>query len=182
MKIYTRTGDAGQTGLFSGRRVSKADLRVEAYGTVDELNATIGLLRDHLTEADSRATEVRRQLLVQQRHLFALGAMLADDRPEGNYRVPASAATDLEGYMDKMDEALPRMTHFILPGGSPAISFAHLARTVCRRAERRIVVMEESDADAITYVNRLSDYLFVVARYLGKLEGVEEIQWSPDPT
>ncbi|MGB3800869.1 MAG: cob(I)yrinic acid a,c-diamide adenosyltransferase [Lewinella sp.] len=180
MKIYTRTGDAGKTGLFSGRRVSKADLRVEAYGTVDELNACLGLLRDHVGEQNGGAGELRRQLLDQQRHLFALGAMLADDRPESTYGVPSEAATDLEHYMDKMDEVLPKMTHFILPGGSPAISFAHLARTVCRRAERRIVAMEESDAAAIVYVNRLSDYLFVVSRYLGKLEGTEEIQWLPD--
>ncbi|PPK88896.1 cob(I)alamin adenosyltransferase [Neolewinella xylanilytica] len=177
MKIYTRTGDGGETGLFSGRRVSKADLRVEAYGTVDELNACLGVLRDHVPEGESTYMHIREQLLELQRELFSLGAMLADDRPEGSYRLSADAATALEAYMDEMDRSLPKMTHFILPGGSQAVSFAHLARTVCRRAERRIVVLDGVDTTAVVYVNRLSDYLFVLARYLGKLGGIAEIKW-----
>ena len=178
MKIYTRTGDQGQTGLYSGRRVSKADPRVEAYGTVDELNACLGLLRDHVEPLDPPRTRVRAQLLAQQQQLFALGAALADDREGQAYRVPDDAATQLEAYLDEMDTELPKMTHFILPGGSKSVSFAHLARTVCRRAERRTVEMEQVDPAVIVYLNRLSDYLFVLSRYLGKLEAVEEIKWE----
>ena len=178
MKIYTRTGDRGETGLFSGRRVSKADPRVEAYGTVDELKACLGLLRDHLTASDEATTRVRAQLLQQQQRLFALGAALADDRPEQAYELPASAATDLEQAMDEMNVDLPRMTHFILPGGSAAVSFAHLARTVCRRAERRTVEVADVAAEVLVYLNRLSDYLFVLSRHLGQLGGVEEIKWE----
>ena len=181
MKIYTRTGDQGETGLFSGRRVSKTDLRVEAYGTVDELNACLGLLRDHLTTGIGPVgTALREEILEQQRCLFSLGAMLADDRPDGNHRLPPSAGERLETYMDRMNEELPRMTHFILPGGSPVISFAHLARTVCRRAERRTVAVPDVDAAAIIYLNRLSDYLFVVARYLAHHLEVAEIKWSAE--
>ena len=179
MKIYTRTGDQGETGLFSGRRVSKTDLRVEAYGTVDELNACLGLLRDHLsTGPGPTETALRQEILEQQRCLFSLGALLADDRPDGNHHLPPDADERLESYMDRMNEELPRMTHFILPGGAPVISFAHLARTVCRRAERRTVALPDADAGAIVYLNRLSDYLFVVARYLTHHLGVAEIKWS----
>ena len=180
MKIYTRTGDAGQTSLFSGRRLSKADPRVEAYGTVDELNACIGLLRDHITGTGKYRTRARAQLLAQQRNLFALGAALADDRPpQEAYRLPQGIAEELEGWMDEMNADLPRMTHFILPGGSPTISYTHLARTVCRRAERRVIEMDtEIPTGAVVYLNRLSDYLFVLARYLGKLNGVAEQRWE----
>ncbi len=178
MKIYTKTGDQGQTGLYSGRRLSKAHPRVEAYGTVDELNACVGLLRDHLTNHPP----LREVLVEQQQLLFALGASLADDRPGERYEVPANAATDLEKYMDGMNEVLPKMTHFVLPGGAPAISYAHLCRTVCRRAERRVVELTEDtevDPSIIIYLNRLSDYFFVFSRYLAQLEDVEEIKWIP---
>ncbi len=178
MKIYTRTGDTGETSLFSGRRVPKTNARVEAYGTVDELNACLGLLRDHLAPVDEVRTRVRDHLLQQQKLLFSLGAALADDREGQAYQVPGTAASDLEALMDEMEAELPRMTHFILPGGSPAVSFAHLARTVCRRAERRTVEVAEADAAVVVYLNRLSDYLFVLSRYLGKLEGIEEIKWE----
>ncbi len=177
MKIYTRTGDRGTTGLFSGRRVSKADPRVEAYGTVDELNACLGLLRDHLTDPGTRASA---QLLEQQRLLFSLGAALADDRPENAYRLPADAAVRLEKYIDEMNGELPKMTHFILPGGSPAVSFAHLARTVCRRAERRTVEVEGVERELLVYLNRLSDYLFVLGRWIGLHEGIPEVKWEPE--
>ncbi|MEM6771351.1 MAG: cob(I)yrinic acid a,c-diamide adenosyltransferase [Bacteroidota bacterium] len=175
MKIYTKTGDKGQTGLFSGKRLSKAHARVEAYGTVDELNSFLGLLRDHVTDEDIRA-----QLLTQQQHLFALGAALADDRPGQAYEVPAQAAPDLETSMDAMNAALPKMTHFILPGGAPAISYAHVCRTVCRRAERRVVALADTvelDPSIVIYLNRLSDWFFVLSRYLGQVMGVEEVKW-----
>lgn len=175
MKIYTKTGDAGQTGLFSGERLSKADLRVEAYGTVDELNAHLGLLRD-LTEDAS----VKERLLLQQQHLFALGAALADDRPEQAYRLPENATEGLEAAIDAMEAALPRMTHFILPGGATVVSQAHVCRTVCRRAERRTVELAEMvdlDESILRYLNRLSDYFFVLSRHLTRLTGAEEIKW-----
>jgi cob(I)alamin adenosyltransferase len=175
MKIYTKTGDKGQTGLYSGRRLSKAHPRVEAYGTVDELNACVGLLRDHVTDA-----EIREQLLAQQHHLFALGAAMADDRPGQAYQLPATAAPDLEAAMDAMNADLPRMTHFILPGGSLAVSHAHICRTVCRRAERRTVELVnevELDESIIIYLNRLSDYFFVLSRHLARIQNVEEVKW-----
>jgi cob(I)alamin adenosyltransferase len=175
MKIYTKTGDAGQTGLFSGKRLSKADARVEAYGTVDELNAHLGLLRD-LTEDE----QVRQQLLEQQQHLFALGAALADDRPGQAYQLPESATPGLERAIDDMEAELPRMTHFILPGGHQTVSQAHVCRTVCRRAERRTVELAnivELDESILPYLNRLSDYFFVLSRHLTRLSGAEEIKW-----
>lgn len=178
MKIYTKTGDQGETGLFSGRRLSKADLRVEAYGTVDELNATIGLLRDHLTDEPTREF-----LLVQQHHCFDLGAILADDRPDSNLVFPENAAPRLEEAIDQLVEQLPPLRHFVLPGGHPTVSFAHLCRTVCRRAERRVVALTAEEADiapvAVTYLNRLSDYFFTLGRYLSLLQGVEEVKWQP---
>lgn len=175
MKIYTKTGDKGQTGLYSGKRLSKAHPRVEAYGTVDELNACVGLLRDHVKDE-----EIRQQLLHQQHHLFALGAAMADDRPEKAYQLDSNVVTTLEDYMDAMDADLPKMTHFILPGGALSVSHAHLCRTVCRRAERRTVELAEDviiDASVIIFLNRLSDYFFVLSRHLARLEKVEEVKW-----
>lgn len=175
MKIYTKTGDAGQTGLFSGKRLSKAHARVEAYGTVDELNAHVGLLRD-VTDDEP----VRQFLLEQQHHLFALGAALADDRPERAYQLPDSATPGLEKAIDQMEADLPRMTHFILPGGHPSVSQAHVCRTVCRRAERRTVELADAvavDESILKYLNRLSDYFFVLSRHLTRLTGAEEIKW-----
>lgn len=175
MKIYTKTGDEGQTGLYSGKRLSKSHPRVEAYGTVDELNAFIGLLRDHVTDGS-----ISKELLAQQHHLFALGAAMADDRPGQAYKLPEDAATNLELLMDSMNESLPKMTHFILPGGAPVLSYTHLCRTVCRRAERRTVElasMVELDKSIIIYLNRLSDYFFVLGRFLAKLNEIEEVKW-----
>ena len=175
MKIYTKTGDTGRTGLYSGRRIAKYDLRVESYGTVDELNAFLGLLRDHVAD-----TKLKEELLEQQGLLFALGAALADDRPGEAYKLPAEAATNLEVAMDRMDADLPKMTHFILPGGAQVLSYAHVCRTVCRRAERRVVElaeMVELDGAVIVYLNRLSDYFFVLSRHLAHTLGIEEIKW-----
>ena len=175
MKIYTKTGDAGQTGLYSGKRIPKYDLRVDSYGTVDELNAFVGVLRDLVTNESLSA-----ELLAQQHLLFAMGAALADDRPGQAYQLPETAATDLEAAMDRMDTVLPRMTHFILPGGAPVLSAAHVCRTVCRRAERRVVELAstvEIDPAVTIYLNRLSDYFFVLSRYLARELGIEEVKW-----
>lgn len=178
MKIYTKTGDQGLTSLYSGHRVHKYHLRVETYGTVDELNSHLGLLRDWLPEG---AGELRAELLAQQNLLFALGAALADDRPGKAYQLPATAATDLEKAIDRMNELLPKMTHFILPGGHPTISQTHVCRTVCRRAERRLVELvktEEVPLETVVYLNRLSDYLFVAGRWLHRELDVAEIKWE----
>ena len=175
MKIYTKTGDQGETGLYSGRRIPKFHHRVEAYGTVDELNSFLGLLRDHVAD-----DALRTELLTQQQHLFALGAALADDRPGEAYRVPPTAASDLEAAMDRMDADLPKMTHFILPGGAPVLSHAHVCRTVCRRAERRVVQLAaevEVDNSIVVYLNRLSDYFFVLSRHLAHTLEIGEIKW-----
>lgn len=175
MKIYTKTGDKGTTGLYSGSRIPKFHLRVEAYGTVDELNAFTGSLRDHVLDES-----LRKELLEQQHHLFALGASLADDRPGESYQIPENAASDLEAAMDLMDADLPKMTHFILPGGAPVLSCAHICRTVCRRAERRVVELADTveiDKGIIIYLNRLSDYFFVICRHLARIEGIEEVKW-----
>lgn len=178
MRIYTKTGDEGQTGLFSGRRVSKADLRVEAYGTVDELNAVVGLLRDHLpTDSQQRVF-----LLRQQHLLFDLGALLADDREDSPLHFPADAAKELEKTIDELQQQLPPLRHFVLPGGHPQVSFAHLARTVCRRAERRVVALAAAadlPKESVIYLNRLSDFFFVLSRYLSYENGVEELKWQP---
>ncbi len=178
MKIYTKTGDEGQTGLFSGRRVSKADLRVEAYGTVDELNAVLGLLRDHLSESSQQ----RSFLLRQQHLLFDLGALLADDREDSTLFFATGAAEELEQAIDELQQTLPPLRHFILPGGHPQVSFAHLARTVCRRAERRVVALASETTlpkEIIIYLNRLSDFFFVLSRYLSYENGLEELKWQP---
>lgn len=178
-KIYTKTGDQGQTSLFGGRRVSKAELRIDAYGTVDELNSCIGLLRDHLA-----APDLRELLKSIQDRLFTLGANLASD-PEKSLPKPDLLASDidsLEREMDRMDQGLPELRNFILPGGHPTVSFCHLARCVCRRAERIVVALslaEPVDPIVIQYLNRLSDYLFILSRYIASQLGVEEITWKP---
>jgi len=176
MKIYTKSGDQGETGLFSGRRVSKADLRVEAYGTVDELNAAVGLLRDHLSD------ERCREFLFKQQHLlFDLGGLLADDRADSPLSFPVDSIAALEVEIDRLDTDLAPLRHFILPGGHVQVSFAHLSRTICRRAERRVVALHSEEvlpAAVIQYLNRLSDYFFVLGRWLAQANGVEELKWE----
>lgn len=182
MKIYTKTGDKGSTSLIGGTKVSKAHLRIEAYGTVDELNSYIGLCRDHIKDADSRAV-----LLETQDRLFTVGSALAcDPEKETKLKIPDLHEEDitlLEKAIDKMHEVLPPMKSFILPGGLIAASHLHVARCVCRRAERKVVrLSEESHEVEIIiqkYLNRLSDYLFVLARYVAFLEKAEEIPWKP---
>jgi cob(I)alamin adenosyltransferase len=181
MKIYTKTGDAGQTALISGRRVPKSDSRIDAYGTVDELNACIGLVRDQPVNADRR--DVLKEI---QDRLFTMGALLATD-PEKAVRKPIPDLFDadvelLEREMDAMDAHLPELRHFVLPGGHPAVSLAHLARTVCRRAERRVVELAaeaEVEPLVVRYLNRLSDYLFVLSRKMAQELGAEEVKWEP---
>lgn len=178
MKIYTRTGDAGETSLFDGTRVSKADARVDAYGEVDEVNAYLGLARASTLDAD-----IDEPLLQIQRDLFALGARLADPASRIAARVSKAVLTDadvarLEALIDRFEAELPPLTRFILAGGAPPGATLHLARTVCRRAERRIVSLKPAaDAVAVRYINRLSDLLFVLARVANHRRGVPEVEW-----
>ena len=179
MKIYTKTGDEGETGLFGGQRVAKDDLRLAAYGTLDELNAFIGLLRDGQQEEAVRDT-----LFQIQNRLFSLGAYLATPA-KTTAPAPAPDVTPadillLEQEMDRMDAALEPLRNFILPGGHTLVSYAHLARTVCRRAERSCVALHHGTPLhplLLQYLNRLSDYFFVLARYLAQSLGVEEVAW-----
>ncbi|MDD5558797.1 cob(I)yrinic acid a,c-diamide adenosyltransferase [Candidatus Methylomirabilis sp.] len=180
MKIYTRKGDKGETGLIGGVRLLKSALRVEAYGEVDELNAILGWIRAKLTDETIRA-----ELLQIQRDLFAVGAQLAD--PTGHVEQKAEKAglhegrvRELEGIIDRYDTVLSPLRAFILPGGSEGGALLHLARTVCRRAERRMVALSRDvplSPVLITYINRLSDLLFTLARAVNRKAGIEEIPW-----
>ena len=178
MKVYTRKGDAGETSLLSGGRVRKDDARVEAYGTVDELVSLLGLLR-----CEPLPDDVEGRLVAIQKSLFSVGAALAD--PEGRVDHDSSnwKAESLEGWIDAMDAEIDPLTAFILPGGSRAAAISHIARTVCRRAERRV---SELVADVVgvpegllAYLNRLSDVLFTLARYLNAYSGISETKWQP---
>ena len=180
MKIYTKTGDKGYTSLIGGTRVPKHHLRIESYGTVDELNSYIGLIRDQDITAHDK------QLLKEvQDRLFTIGSSLASDPEKSKMIIPDLHEADielLEKEMDAMNENLPELRHFILPGGNNAISFCHIARCVCRRAERLSVhLSEESKVDEKVniYLNRLSDYLFTLARKIGHDGKIPENQWIP---
>jgi len=187
MKIYTKTGDNGTTALFGGTRVPKDHIRIESYGTVDELNSHIGLIRDQAMDLHYKTI-----LMEIQDRLFTVGAILAtppekEVKKNGELRLQnlGIIETDialLENEMDTMDEALPPMTHFVLPGGHTTVSYCHVARCVCRRAERLAVHLDHNepiDGMAIKYLNRLSDYLFVLARKLSHDLKVEEVKWIP---
>jgi len=177
-KIYTKTGDKGQTSLFGGKRLPKNHIRIEAYGTVDELNSYIGLLRDSV---DVPVKDLLKEI---QDRLFTIGSSLASD-PDKNMITPDITVEDisiLEKAMDKMDEELPELKNFILPGGNTVVSFCHIARCVCRRAERNTVALLENEAVdelVIQYLNRLSDYLFVLGRKIALDLGAEEVVWNP---
>jgi cob(I)alamin adenosyltransferase len=179
-KIYTKTGDKGQTSLIGGTRVPKHHIRIEAYGTVDELNSYIGLIRDQ--HIDEHSTEI---LLEIQDRLFTIGSSLASDPEKSKMKIPDLKEEDvilLENEMDKMDEVLPEMKSFVLPGGHTTVSYCHIARCVCRRAERLTIHLSESDFVAtlvIKYLNRLSDYLFVLSRKLSQDLNAKEIPWKP---
>lgn len=178
-KIYTKTGDKGQTSLFGGKRLPKSHIRIEAYGSIDELNSFLGLLRDSV-EAGS-LKELLKQI---QDRLFTIGSNLASD-PEKKMITPDIREDDillLEKEIDQMNESLPALRNFILPGGHSTVSFSHIARCICRRAERLVVALSlESEVEEIIirYLNRLSDYLFVLGRKLTKKLGAEEITWTP---
>ena len=181
LKIYTKTGDKGTTSLIGGTKVLKSDLRIEAYGTVDELNSYVGLCRDLITDESSK-----NNLKEIQDRLFTIGSSLAcDPEKETKMKIPDLKEEDirlLEQEIDKMDKSLPEMKHFILPGGHITVSHIHIARCICRRAERccvRLGENEEENSMIIKYLNRLSDYLFVLARYAAHLLKAEEIPWKP---
>lgn len=184
MKIYTKTGDKGKTSLFSGNRVPKHHLRIESYGTVDELNSYIGLIKDHCPEGEN--IDLLNHI---QDRLFTIGSILATEPSEKNnkrFKLPQIKESDIESLeksMDEMNEQLPEMTNFLLPGGHPVVSYCHVGRTICRRAERRITALDEEqkvDEKVLKFVNRLSDYLFVLSRYWGSKVDAKEVKWIPE--
>jgi cob(I)alamin adenosyltransferase len=179
MKIYTKTGDKGTTALFGGKRVSKSDIRIDAYGTIDELNSWMGMLRDQPVNA------VRKDEIVNtQNKLFVIGSVLATVPGNDKVKIPSLSDSDvemLERSIDNMEQSLEPMKFFILPGGHISVSTGHLARTVCRRAERSVVLLDSAepvDPLVIKYLNRLSDYLFVLCRIMAKELGVGETPWQ----
>ncbi len=187
MKVYTKTGDKGSTSLFGGTRVPKHHIRIESYGTVDELNSYIGLIRDQEINPLYKAV-----LIEVQDRLFTVGAIMATPQDKeilknGEKRLNINRISEediqyLETEIDKMDSELPQMTHFVLPGGHTTVSYCHIGRCVCRRAERLAVHLNELepiDERVLTYLNRLSDYLFVLARKLSHDLGADEVKWIP---
>jgi cob(I)alamin adenosyltransferase len=180
MKIYTKTGDEGTTSLFGGKRVSKSDLRIDTYGTIDELNAYVGLLRDQ--EVNQKRKKVLEEV---QDRLFTIGSMLATEPGNTKVKIPVLQEADvrfLEQQIDEMDAALEPMRFFVLPGGHPSVSFGHVARTVCRRAERLVIALHQVEPVAplvIQYMNRLSDYLFVLCRKMAHEVQINETPWHP---
>lgn len=179
-KIYTKTGDKGKTSLLGGTRVPKSHRKVEAYGTIDELNSFIGLIRDQ--EIDPHYNQVLRQI---QENLFVAEAWVAADQDHVHVNLPEFTEENirqLEKEIDEMSQSLPELTHFILPGGDTTASYCHIARTVCRRAERAVIRLPETGKKvdmAIKYLNRLSDYLFVLARKVLRDKGNKETLWIP---
>lgn len=179
MKVYTKTGDKGQTSLIGGTRVPKHHIRIESYGTVDELNSYIGLIRDQSIDENSRKT-----LIEIQDRLFTIGSSLASDPEKSKMKIPDLKEEDvtfLENEIDKMNETLPEMHSFVLPGGHTTVSYCHIARCVCRRAERLTIHLSENSYVAelvIKYLNRLSDYLFVLSRKLSHDLHAQEIPWK----
>jgi len=198
MKIYTKTGDGGETGLLGATRVSKADLRIECLGTIDELNAQLGYLRTQLPEAEATDLALEAALLLAvQRHLFEIGAAVADLRSPPTALQLEVAITGLESSIDRMTDRLAPLTSFILPGGTPAGALAHVSRAVCRRAERLVVALGQATGGEVhkadhlqaghlqasnlqatqIYLNRLSDWLFTFARWLNQVQGTVEAPW-----
>ena len=179
--VYTKTGDKGSTGLIGGTRVSKNSERLEAYGTVDELNSFIGLLHSY-----EIPDEIKNNLTNIQSKLFSIGSYLATDKSVSDFHLKIKDGNEdiifLESEMDRMESSLPALKNFILPGGHPAVGYCHVSRSVCRRAERRVIAIAEAyqvEEWIIKYLNRLSEYLFVLSRYLSKYFNVKEIPWDP---
>jgi len=180
--IYTKTGDDGTSGLIGGTRVKKFDLRLEAYGTVDELNSWMGILKSG--QKEDRIIET---LLTVQNNLFAIGSYLATDESKSDLKEHLSCCADdislLEKEIDRMQEALPPLSNFVLPGGSIFSGYAHVSRTVCRRAERKIVELSETisvEKNILKFINRLSDYLFVLSRYINHQQGIPDNFWKAE--
>ncbi len=177
MKIYTKKGDKGETSLIGGLRVKKSNVRIHAYGSVDELNSMVGLVRDSINDQ-----VIKKQLIEIQDRLFTLGSQLAAS-PGSKMKLPEIKKEDilkLEGFIDEMDHSLPELKSFILPGGHISVSYCHLARTICRRAERWVIEVTEKeivDAIIIEYLNRLSDYFFMLSRKISLDNNAEEIPW-----
>ncbi|MEQ8474231.1 MAG: cob(I)yrinic acid a,c-diamide adenosyltransferase [Marinoscillum sp.] len=182
MKLYTKTGDKGQTSLLGGKKVSKSDLKIEAYGNVDELNSLIGLLKDH-PEVEAR---IGNQFYWVQENLFSIGSLLATEQGFSGFELPQITHIEvkqIEVWIDKYSGELPELKTFILPGGHQVVSLCHVCRTVCRRAERSIIALsneEEVDSFIIQFMNRLSDYFFIMARKQASLLNAPETPWSPN--
>lgn len=182
MKIYTRTGDDGSTGLFGGGRVPKSHPRIRAYGTVDEINSVIGLAISYLP-ADAAYDTLKNRLIAIQEELFVVGADLATplDAKAGVPRIDDNAVSGIETVIDDMESGLPSLSRFILPGGHPAAAALHAARTTCRRAEREVVEAmagESLNPMTLKFLNRLSDFLFVAARLVNRIAGVPDVTWE----
>jgi cob(I)alamin adenosyltransferase len=180
MKIYTKTGDKGTTSLFGGKRVSKSDHRIDTYGTIDELNSWIGVVRDQPVNSNKKST-----LIEVQDRLFTIGSLLATEPGNTKVKVPHLSDADivfLEKEIDKMEDSLEPMKFFVLPGGHESVSFCHVARTVCRRAERLTIALHQQepfDELVIQYLNRLSDFLFVLSRKMSAELKIDETPWKP---
>ena len=181
LKIYTKLGDKGETSLLGGSKVPKYHDRIEAYGTLDELNSFVGLVRDHLdhTEIVDFIKHIQDRIFTIEAHLAAETRQASDHLP----KMKEGDITDVEKAIDRMEAELPPISNFVLPGGHPAVSYAHVARTICRRSERAVIKLAESvtiDPLIIQYLNRLSDYFFVLSRYLTKYFDAQETIWKPD--
>ena len=181
MKIYTKNGDRGKTSLIGGKKVSKHDLQVEAYGSIDELNSFIGLLKDY-----SKNDEVNQVLFKVQLKLFTIGSILAQENTSSNsvilekLNISAKDTNFIELQIDKLEKKLPKLSKFIIPGGHKLVSYCHVSRSICRRAERKITKLSDSinlDSNILPYINRLSDFLFVLSRYFSKELDVKESYW-----
>lgn len=181
MKIYTKNGDRGKTSLIGGRKVSKHDLQVEAYGSIDELNSFIGLLKDY-----SKNDEINQVLFKVQLKLFTIGSILAQENTSTNrailekLNISAKDTNFIELQIDKLEKKLPKLSKFIIPGGHKLVSYCHVSRSICRRAERKITKLSDSvklDSNILPYINRLSDFLFVLSRYFSKELDIKESYW-----
>jgi len=181
MKIYTKNGDRGKTSLIGGRKVSKHDLQVEAYGSIDELNSFMGLLKDY-----SKNDEINQVLFKVQLKLFTIGSILAQENTSPNstilekLNISAKDTDFIELQIDKLEKKLPKLSKFIIPGGHKLVSYCHVSRSICRRAERKITKLSDSvklDSNILPYINRLSDFLFVLSRYFSKELDIKESYW-----